>query len=315
MFFKGLLPEMFVKPQISRNQSEAYFNLTWQDFLRFCFVPANPVWVFKMRNIIKRVQISIPLHLLHEKYLSTVVKEKINPEISFNYFVLDHFKRKDLKKIADVIKDEGLTITMHAPFMDLRPGAIDPKIRQVSIDRFMQFFELVPYFRPELVVCHASFDEKYYVGCIERWTENSIDTWQRLLPIAREMNTIITLENVYENNPDYLVLLLDSLKSPYLHFCFDTGHFNAFSKASLKEWMDRLGPYLKQLHLHDNKGFADEHLPVGDGNFPFYELFKILEAQSIYPVITLEPHTEEDLRKSLENIKEMKLLGTIKTDS
>ncbi len=267
-----------------------------------------------MRGIIKRVQINIPLHLLHEKHLSTIIKERINPEISFNYFVLDHFKREDLKKIANTIIEAGLSITMHAPFMDLRPGAIDPKIRQVSIDRFKQFFDLVPYFQPGFVVCHASFDEKYYVGCIKRWTENSIDTWQQFLPLAREMNTIITLENVYENSPHYLALLLDSLKSPYIHFCFDTGHFNAFSKASLKEWMDRLGPYLKQLHLHDNTGFADEHLPVGDGNFPFYELFKILEEQSIDPVITLEPHTEEDLWKTLKNIKEMKLLEIIKAD-
>ena len=267
-----------------------------------------------MRSIIKRVQINIPLRLLHEKYLSTIIKERINPEIGFNYFVLDHFKRKDLKKIANAIIEAGLTITMHAPFMDLRPGAIDPKIRQLSIDRFKQFFEIVPYFQPDIVVCHASFDEKYYVGCMKRWTENSIDTWQQFLPLAREMNTIITLENVYENSPHSLALLLDSLKSPYIHFCFDTGHFNAFSKASLKEWIDRLGPSLKQIHLHDNKGFADEHLPVGDGNFPFYELFKILEDQSIDPVITLEPHTEEDLRKSLKNIKKMKLMETTHTE-
>ena len=267
-----------------------------------------------MRGIIKKIQVSIPLHLLYEKHLPTIIKERINPEISFNYFVLDHFKSEDLKKIANTIIEAGLTITMHAPFMDLRPGAIDPKIRQVSIDRLNQFFEIVPYFQPGVVVCHASFDEKYYVGNMERWVENSIETWRQFLPLAREMNTIITFENVYENSPHYLALLLDSLKSPYLRFCFDTGHFNAFSRTSLKEWMDILGPYLKQLHLHDNTGFTDEHLPVGDGNFQFYELFKILEEQSIDPVVTLEPHTEEDLWKSLKNIKEMKLLEVSKME-
>ena len=261
-----------------------------------------------MRDILKRVQVNVPFQLLYEKHLTTILKEKINPEIGFNYFVLDHYKREDFLKIADSLTDAGLAITMHAPFMDLRPGAIDPKIRQVSIDRLNQVFELVPYFRPKSIVCHASFDDRYYVDCREEWVENSIKTWRQFLPLAREMNTTITLENVYENSPHSLTLLLDSIKSPYIRFCFDTGHFNAFSQVSLKEWMNSLGPYLKQLHLHDNNGFADKHLPVGNGSFPFYELFKILEKKSIDPTITLEPHTEKHLWQSLKNIKEMKLL-------
>ncbi|MBE9547499.1 MAG: sugar phosphate isomerase/epimerase [Proteobacteria bacterium] len=261
-----------------------------------------------MRDILKKVQINIPFHMLHEKHLSMILKERINPEIGFDCLALDHFKKEDFEKIADILAEAGLTVTMHAPFMDLRPGAIDPKIRQVSVDRLNQFFELIPCFRPVSVVCHASFDDRYYVGCREEWVENSIETWGQFLPLAEEMNTIITLENVYENNPHYLTVLLDSFKSPYIRFCFDTGHFNVFSEAGLKEWMDGLGPYLTQLHLHDNNGFADDHLPAGDGNFPFDELFKILDEQCIDPTITIEPHTEENLWRSLKNIKEMAIV-------
>jgi len=68
-----------------------------------------------MRDILKRVQINIPFHLIYEKHLTMILKERINPEIGFNYFVLDHFKKEDFLKIADTLTEAGLIITMHAP--------------------------------------------------------------------------------------------------------------------------------------------------------------------------------------------------------
>lgn len=250
----------------------------------------------------------MPFHLLHDNYLEMVLKEKINLELGFDCFTLDRYKKEDFLKVANILLDSGLTITMHAPFMDVRPGAIDPRIREASISRLDQFFEIVSCFKPKTVVCHASFDERYYVGCREVWVENSIETWTRFVRRARELDTIITLENVYENSPHYLAVILDSFKSPSLRFCFDTGHFNAFSEASLEEWMEYLGPYLKQLHLHDNNGCSDDHIPVGNGKFPFRKLFEIIDKKGLDPIITLEPHTEKDMWLSIKNIREMKLL-------
>jgi len=73
--------------------------------------------------------------------------------------------------------------------------------------------------------------------------------------------------------------------------------------------MDALGSRTGQIHLHDNNGSADEHNPVGDGTFPLSPgFFKLLKEKGARPIITLEPHTEEDLWHTLENIKHMGLL-------
>ncbi|MFA4915541.1 MAG: sugar phosphate isomerase/epimerase family protein [Syntrophales bacterium] len=262
-----------------------------------------------MYEILKKVQVHIPFDLLLDKLLPTVIKEGINPEIGFNYLVLDQVKREDFLKVADSLREAGLTITFHAPFMDLRPGAIDPKIRQATIDRLHQVFDLVPFFQPLSVVCHPSFDERYYVSGEQMWLENSIDTWKRFLTMAREMETIITLENVYETNPHHLTLLLDVLASPHIRFCFDTGHFNAFSRVPLEAWMDKLAYRLGQIHLHDNGGTTDEHLPVGEGSFPFHNFFQIIRGRGLNPIITIESHSEKDLWQMLKNINTLGLLA------
>jgi len=260
-----------------------------------------------MHDILKYVQVHMPFHLLYSGFLPMVIRERINPEISFNYASLDRFGRKEFMDVAGRLLDEELTITFHAPFMDLRPGAIDPKIRQVTTDRLKQVFDLVPFFRPLSVVCHPSFDQKYYVSSEPLWLENSIDTWGKFLIMADQMNTVIALENVYESDSHHLCLLLQALPSPRICFCFDTGHFNVFSRMPLETWMENLGPRIGQIHLHDNNGTLDEHLPVGQGNFHFQEFFGMLSEQGLDPIITLESHTEKDLWQTLENIKAMKL--------
>jgi sugar phosphate isomerase/epimerase len=238
-----------------------------------------------------------------------VIRERINPEISFNYDSLDRFDRKDFLEVAARLLDESLKVTFHAPFMDLRPGAIDPKVRQITMERLKQVFDLAHFFRPMSVVCHPSFDHRYYVSSEALWLENSIDTWGKILTMANESNTMIALENVYESDPHHLNLLLQALSSPRICFCFDTGHFNVFSRTPMGAWMEKLGSRIGHIHLHDNGGTFDEHLPVGQGNFPFYEFFEMLHEHSQDPIITLESHTEKDLWQTIENIKTMKLLA------
>ena len=166
------------------------------------------------------------------------IREGINPEISFNHRDLERFRTIDFKETADRLADAGLSVTFHAPFLDLRPGAIDPRIREVTVDRLRRVFELVPLFRPRSIVCHPSFDEKYYISGEKQWLANSLETWNGLIGYVRGTETIIAMENVYERGPHQVRPLLDALDSSRVRFCFDTGHANAFGSAPFGEWLD-----------------------------------------------------------------------------
>jgi sugar phosphate isomerase/epimerase len=265
-----------------------------------------------MQEILKNVQIHVPFRLLKTEHLSFVIKERINPEISFNCTDLENTTKSVYEEVAKRIAEAELSVTFHAPFIDLRPGAIDPKIRQVTKDRLQQVFDLVYYFHPLTVVCHPSFDKRYYASHQQAWLENSIETWNYFLPLAEETKTIIALENVYERDPSPLTKLLDALSSPRIRFCFDTGHCNFFSRAPFASWIEEMSPYLCQLHIHDNSGSADDHAPVGEGNFPFAALFALLRERNLAPLVTLEPHSLADLWKTVENVKTMGLLSSDK---
>jgi sugar phosphate isomerase/epimerase len=255
-----------------------------------------------MQEILKKVHVHMPFDLL-PKYQDAILKEKMNLEIYFSPSVMDSMNEEACRQAAKLVARASVKVTFHASFMDLRPGALDEKIRRASIDRLKQVFELAPYFHPLRIVCHPSYDDRYYVSCDEMWLAKSAATWAEMTTLARDVGTIISLENVYEKDPHILGRLFERLNSKYVCFCFDAGHFNVFSRTPLSLWMQELGPYLGQLHLHDNNGKSDEHLPVGEGKFPFPELFQALREMKKSPVITLEAHAQDDLWQSLNNIK------------
>ena len=264
-----------------------------------------------MLNIIRKVHAHMPYHLL-PKHMKMILQRKLNLEIYFHHWALQSLDKAKCIETAKILADAGLKITFHAPFMDLRPGALDDKIRQTSVDRIKQVFDIAPYFHPLKIVCHVSFDERYYVFGDDLWLESSVKTWTELIALAKDVKTIIALENIYEKDPGILRRLFEVLSSDSICFCFDTGHFNVFSHEPLSVWLKAMGKYLGHLHLHDNFGQRDEHLPVGHGTFPFAELFDTLKKIKAKPTVTLEAHHPDNLSQSLENIKSMEVLKFLK---
>ena len=114
------------------------------------------------------------------------------------------------------------------------------------------------------------------------------------------------LENVYEHFPDDILILLEQLKNKRVGFCLDVGHQAVFSRSPVKQWIDVLGYYLKQLHLHDNFGESDDHLALGDGNINFSEIFMFVKHLNQKTMaVTIEPHREQDLLPSLKYLKKV----------
>jgi len=257
-------------------------------------------------SLTEKVQINIPFTMLKEGYLDRFIQQRLNPEIGFDATALDRFSVSDFSVIADRFHKAGLTITLHAPFVDLSPGSTDPHIRMVTRRRFKQILELVTIFRPKTVVCHAGYDDKRYWYFKDFWVKNSVEMWSWLGQGLRAEGSLLMLENVYEHGPNDIRILFERLENQGIGFCLDTGHQAVFGHVSLETWVDSLGPYIGQLHLHDNSGEKDDHLAMGMGTVDFQALFKQLGAmRKDPPVITLEPHREEDFRPSIEFLEKI----------
>ena len=257
-----------------------------------------------MLRLIKEVQVNIPFTMLHESYLERFIKYGLNPEIGFDAVALDQYSLSDYSGIADQLHECGRTITFHAPFADLSPGSADPKVWAITQSRFEQILRLIPIFRPKTLVGHAGYDEKRYGYNRAVWVEKSLEMWSWLAKRVRDEGTLLVLENVYEHRPEDIRFLFEKLQDQRVGFCLDIGHQAAFSRTPLEKWIESLGQYIAQLHLHDNSGKMDEHQALGRGLIDFHMFFqKLITVRKTPPIITLEPHREEHLWPSLEYLE------------
>jgi len=249
-------------------------------------------------NYLSHFFINAPYDLLCKKYLHLFIEYHLNPEIYFPPHLLDKWPEDEFKSLAKELKQHNLKITFHAPFYDLSPGAMDTKVRQATQERLTQVFALVSLFNPIAIVAHLAYDDRVYRNHKEEWFKNSLETWQKFIPLAEKHQVYLNLENVFESEPEIFLHLFENLASPFIGICFDLGHVYAFTPTNLKDW-EIIFPYIKQIHLHDNHKHIDEHLGLGKGNIDFLSLFSLLKRYELYPILTLEPHTEEAFWDSL----------------
>jgi sugar phosphate isomerase/epimerase len=254
-----------------------------------------------MPEIVSRVQVNAPFARLREQYLERFLSLGLNPEIGLDALCLERFSAREFSSVADKLLGRGLSVTFHGPFQDLSPGALDPAVWQITRKRFEQVLRLMPLFKPRTLVCHAGYETKRYGYVRHRWIEKSIEMWTWLGREVRSQGATLMLENVFEDGPEDMRPIFEPLHEVGVGFCLDTGHQHAFSKTPMAKWLSVLGPYMGQLHVHDNSGREDEHRAPGSGTIDFRGLFSTLgRLRNTPPVITLEPHDEQDLLPSLK---------------
>jgi sugar phosphate isomerase/epimerase len=164
---------------------------------------------------------------------------------------------------------------IHGAFYHLIPGAVDPLIREATATRMRQAVG----FAREMGAAHLIFHHGYYARArIDAgWVARSAAFWRVILTVVPDSLTI-HLENAHEISPDLQLALIDEVHDPRLGICLDIGHAHAFSSTPVLDWISTLGARITYVHLHDNDGSGDQHLPLGQGNIPLAEVLAALEA-------------------------------------
>jgi len=252
--------------------------------------------------VLKNCFISVSLEQLCHQKLSFFVNNKCNPEISLEGNFLWHVQQQDIERVASALEKHNLCCTLHAPFQDLVPGGFDDKFVALTRRKLQKAFSLTTILQPKSIVCHLGFNPLRHERTFDHWLTRSAQTWEELLPMAIDNNVQIMFENTYELTPAPHLALLSRLEPFKPKFCLDTGHVIAFSKTDWQIWLEQMLPWLEQIHLHDNDGVSDAHLPVGSGIFNFPGLFHKLKQNDKQVLCTFEQRTEENLLRSLQYI-------------
>lgn len=226
-------------------------------------------------------------------YLSTIAPDAapVAREYGFGLEIAEYCTAWNMdEKLADV--DRVVTkkleaigcSTLHAPYTELFPCAIDKKARELAAYRYRQAIDLAKRYGSEKVIIHGGYNARIYYPVW--YVEQSIVFWKEFL--KDDPGVEIVLENVFETEPQWLLDIVTGVDHPKLKMCLDVGHVNAYSPVSVMEWLEICAPVLSHFHIHNNDGSQDQHNSLEEGQIPMKELLQKMEQLCPDATITLE---------------------------
>jgi len=241
------------------------------------------------------------------KTVEEIVSLGIGVELQLTGEVLDSFTYKDYSKIAQLVGE--LPITVHAPFMELNPGALEPKALELTRERFEETLSAAKVLNAQVVVFHTGYHPRKVEPVYEVWLSRAIETFKGL---ASSYGGRLALENVFDSTPKNLKALISNLPEN-VGVCIDVGHLNLFSSLPLREWIEPFKGRIYEFHVHDNSGLEDEHAPIGRGSFDFNSFFSLLEEVEDDYIFNLENKTPKDVEESLRALRRFKWIEKLES--
>lgn len=213
-----------------------------------------------------------------------------------SFFEIEEFSKEEQ---ADLIRKEGLFIeNAHLQFNRVNDIWLDTLDGQSVLEGYLSDLEGLANHEIPVAVCHtASGLNPPPLSAV------GMSRICELAEIAEKLGVRIAMENVRDTHA--LVEILDSIDSPALGFCYDSGHDYIWSHLPPYELLKRYKHRLFAVHLHDNLGQNDDHLAPGEGVIE-WDIVKSEIDQSIYQgSYTLESDSAEipSSRKACEHLR------------
>lgn len=176
---------------------------------------------------------------------------------------------ENIRKVRDVADTTDLTLTMHLPFSDMNLAGLNTGIHD-EVMRQMECYLGMASDLVELAVLHPGYLSPYGNQVPDRAWQVNIDSIQRLCDFASDRGILIAVENmpdfpkIYGKIPDEMLEILDQVDRDNVGMTLDVGHANTMGLVD--EFVGKCLDRIKHMHIHDNHGAHDEHLPLGQGN-------------------------------------------------
>ncbi|MGO0123244.1 sugar phosphate isomerase/epimerase family protein [Desulfothermobacter acidiphilus] len=179
--------------------------------------------------------------------------------------------------------------SLHAPFFDLNLASEYSSIRELTLKILQHTIESAPELECEYVVIHPHNYSSHMFNRA-RASQRVKEALDLLARKAQQAGVKLAVENVgygptqLYDSQEFVSLIyeIDGIVA-----LLDVGH------AYLNGWdiprvIGQLGERLVALHLHDNRGQADEHLPLGMGKINFQPVWDALSRSPAKPALVLE---------------------------
>lgn len=204
-------------------------------------------------------------------------------------------EEKDALKKA--LQQNGMTMICHMPtFVSL--ADLTESIRRASVQEVTHSLETAAGLGVEKIVVHPAHFTGMGSFVPEIARAYAMESLAVIVSKAAQLDLTLCLENMFPRSQFCIdVPELDDVftRFPTLKLTLDTGHANIGSPRGkrtvrlIEAFADRIG----HVHVSDNFGKDDNHLPLGSGRIRFPKVLKALKKTGYDDTVTLEVFTPD----------------------
>jgi sugar phosphate isomerase/epimerase len=165
------------------------------------------------------------------------------------------------REIAAAINDSGLDVICHsAPYLPIENPS--PLVRQAALDELRRSVDAAAIVGARLCTTHFRGWPAYLSDAA------GYDYYRQMFEIlirhGASQGVEIALENSIDNRHQLKYFREIFHRLPDLKLLYDIGHGNIrTAKSMTRDYMFALGDRLAHVHISDNGGLDDDHLPIG----------------------------------------------------
>jgi sugar phosphate isomerase/epimerase len=184
---------------------------------------------------------------------------------------------------SEILESYVITFSLHAPSRGVNIASVLEPIRRASVEVTGHCFRIAADVDANVIIHPGYFaweEER------EQATRQFIRSMSDLDNLAKEYSITYYIENMGNWNyfflryPTELPLIGDT------GLALDVGH--AYLNKCLDAFLDHP---IRHVHLHDNDGKDDAHLPVGDGSIDFGKVMDAVIQNGAVPIIEVSSFT------------------------
>jgi sugar phosphate isomerase/epimerase len=216
-------------------------------------------------------------------------------------------KIEEAHAIRNLSKSYDCEFFVHAPNIDTNLASINPFLRRASKKAICKAVAFAAELDAGLLVSHVGrLSRDYPQKLVGKAMRNAIDSLRKINHLSNDLGLIFTIENdhrssdyVLAGQPEQINYLIENVGCK---LTFDIGHANTIGK--IEDFTKLLDKSIVNVHLHDNDGRVDAHLPIGKGSIDFARVFKRTKTWRSKKPLIIECHSYAGLKESIDFMRQ-----------
>ncbi len=200
--------------------------------------------------------------------------------------------KKEEKEFTRLLKKFDMSVIGHMPWY-LQITSPHKNVRKAFLNEASDVMELSAGLGAPHVTIHPDFLP--LKRTVQEQKELLIDSLGQLLDKSQDLGIDLCFENFKKDHVSSLVLEDIFKELPGLKFTLDVGHgfIGVGNIEYIKDLISQFKDRLTHVHIHDNQGMEDDHLPLGVGQIDIPGVVDSLKNAGYNGSITLEVFAQD----------------------